>query len=84
MGSIDQAEKALMAQNEADRKAAEEAARKKAAEMAATAKKLYDGIGANPLTGHSVVVSEAGAVSVDPSGNLRKPSVDRRQEDDGR
>ena len=47
---------------------ADKAARDKA--MAATAKKLYDGIGATPLTGHSVTFSEAGVPTVDPAGDL--------------
>ena len=59
--TVMQAAAALMAVQDA---AAEEAA----AAMAATAAKLYAGIGATPLTGHAVTVDDtSGAWSVDPA-----------------
>ena len=67
-GRIASAKRTLMANNEAaeeEQRKAEEAAR---AAMAVTASKLYAGIGAAPLTGHTVAVDgTSGVWSVDPN-----------------
>ena len=46
------------------------------AAMKALAAELYPGIGAAPLTGHSVTISETGVVSVDPSGALTNQALE--------
>ncbi len=50
--------------------AMDEEDRKQNAAMAATAAKLYVGIGAAPLTDHAVTVAATGVPSVDPAGDL--------------
>ena len=60
-GAVSRAETALMTMQN-------EAAMEAAAAMAATASKLYAGIGATPLTGHAVTVDgTSGVWSVDPA-----------------
>ena len=67
-GQIASAKRTLMANlDEAERERMEAEAAARAA-MAVTASKLYSGIGATPLTGHTVTVdATSGAWSVDPA-----------------
>ena len=63
----DNAAAPIMTAQTAFNEAESEAEKAKAAMMAVTAMRLYAGIGATPLTGHTVTMADTGVLSVDPA-----------------